>query len=204
MLTPEVLTPGRGLIKRCDERPAQAVAHGSPGVSQGVYSDAYNVCTTGCPASTTDHQTIDYNTINGAIFWDASASYKSTAGNEREVQLFANICNLLNTDPEPGRATRQRRRLVSASHQGVPLRDVGSGLMSGRALPYVTLGRAGRLGQPLPGRPREPVAEWNKYAQEMTRRALEAKAAAMAKTSRRSSTPVAGCMKPASLATRSL
>ena len=33
----------------------------------------------------------------------------------------------------------------------------------------------------LPGRPREPVAEWNKYAQEMTSRALEAKAAAMAK-----------------------
>jgi hypothetical protein len=33
----------------------------------------------------------------------------------------------------------------------------------------------------LPGRPREPVAEWNKYAQEMTLRALEGKAAAMAK-----------------------
>lgn len=33
----------------------------------------------------------------------------------------------------------------------------------------------------LPNRPREPVADWNKYAKLMTQRALEAKAAAAAK-----------------------
>lgn len=41
-----------------------------------------------------------------------------------------------------------------------------------------TVAEAGNLLM-LPGRPREPVAEWNRYAREMTARAFEAKEAAM-------------------------
>jgi hypothetical protein len=41
-----------------------------------------------------------------------------------------------------------------------------------------TVAEAGNLLM-LPGRPREPVADWNRYARDMTARALEAKDAAM-------------------------
>ena len=69
------------------------------GVSNGVYSNSWVVCSTGCPTSTVDHQTIDNNKISGAFYWDANASYKFTVGNERELEVFASVRNLLNKDP---------------------------------------------------------------------------------------------------------
>jgi iron complex outermembrane receptor protein len=69
------------------------------GVSSGVYSNSYVECSSGCPASTVDNQTIDNNRIPGALYFDVSANYKLLIGGTREVELFATVRNLFNKDP---------------------------------------------------------------------------------------------------------
>jgi outer membrane receptor protein involved in Fe transport len=68
------------------------------GVSSGVYDNNYVVCTTDCPASTTDYRTINYNKIDGAFFFDMNTSYNfDIAGAKTEV--FLSVRNIFNKDP---------------------------------------------------------------------------------------------------------
>ena len=69
------------------------------GVSEGVYSNAYIECSSGCPASTVDRQTIDNNGIAGALYFDVNATYKFVVGDERQVEFFTSVRNIFNKDP---------------------------------------------------------------------------------------------------------
>lgn len=96
------------------------------GFSDGFYNPAFVECTTGCPTSTTDNQTIDNNSIPGAIYFDANVTLKITP----KVESFLVVDNLLNTDPvQIG---------IGPSVGGAPL-SVNQSL-------YDTLGRVFRVG----------------------------------------------------------
>jgi iron complex outermembrane recepter protein len=70
------------------------------GVSSGVYDNAFIECTSGCPASTPDHRTIDDNHIDGAVYFDASLSYQLRAASVfSETELFVAVTNLADKDP---------------------------------------------------------------------------------------------------------
>jgi outer membrane receptor protein involved in Fe transport len=70
------------------------------GFSEGVYSNEYITCTTGCPAYTLAHPTSNYNHIDGAFYVDVSTTYKFNAFGT-DSQVFLSIKNLLDTDPAP-------------------------------------------------------------------------------------------------------
>ena len=69
------------------------------GVSSGKFNTSYIECSSGCPTSTADNQTIDNNFIAGATYFDASASYKIITEAAGEYSLFLNVQNLFNKDP---------------------------------------------------------------------------------------------------------
>lgn len=69
------------------------------GLSDGVYSNSYIECTTGCPLSTIDHRTINDNHVEGQFWFDFATSYKFEVG-DSELEAFLNIRNLLNADPK--------------------------------------------------------------------------------------------------------
>ncbi|WP_260928572.1 TonB-dependent receptor plug domain-containing protein [Novosphingobium sp. 9] len=69
------------------------------GFSDGVYGNDYIECTSNCPTSTTQYRTINDNHINGAIYFDASASVKLREGGHEATLAFV-VNNLLNRDPE--------------------------------------------------------------------------------------------------------
>ena len=58
-------------------------------------------CTSGCPISTANNRTINYNHIDGQMWVDMSLAYKfmhkDTDGTDMEA--FLNIRNLMNSDP---------------------------------------------------------------------------------------------------------
>ncbi len=68
------------------------------GRSKSVYSNANVECTSGCPVSTANNPTQNINSIDGALYWDASIAYKflQEAGN---AEAFLNVKNLTNKDP---------------------------------------------------------------------------------------------------------
>ena len=68
-------------------------------VSSGVYDNSYIVCTSGCPASTTAHRTINSNHIPGATYLDASFSYKFAVGDVANAEAFFNVRNIMGKDP---------------------------------------------------------------------------------------------------------
>ncbi len=74
---------------------------GARGISAGVLNTTRIQCTTGCPISTTDNQTIDDNSLAGAWYYDASVNYTFHVGEDgaNTIQAYLNIQNLLNTDP---------------------------------------------------------------------------------------------------------
>lgn len=65
------------------------------GFSAGKYNTSYIECTTGCPVSTPDHQTVENNRLPGATYFDAYVSYKVTD----RIETFVSVDNLLNKDP---------------------------------------------------------------------------------------------------------
>jgi outer membrane receptor protein involved in Fe transport len=65
------------------------------GLSDGVYSNAYIECTSGCPTSTATNQTINNNHVPGAIYFDMNASYKLSSG----YALYAAVDNIANKAP---------------------------------------------------------------------------------------------------------
>ena len=70
------------------------------GVSKGVYNNNYIECTSGCPASTTNHPTYSSTTIAGAHYFDFGMTYKLNFP-AVAPQLFLNVRNVFNTDPVP-------------------------------------------------------------------------------------------------------
>lgn len=72
------------------------------GVSSGVYNNAFIECTSGCPVSTTANPTINNNQIDGATYYDMALNYTILDGvlNNSKVELFANVRNVFNKDPE--------------------------------------------------------------------------------------------------------
>lgn len=65
------------------------------GISAGVYNTSYVQCTSGCPASTANHMTINDNHIPGAIYYDTSITYDVTD----TIQAFLAVDNVLDTPP---------------------------------------------------------------------------------------------------------
>lgn len=90
--------------------------------SDGVFGNQYVVCQTGCPASTGNHPTIDYNKMKGAFYFDAGGSVNLT----ENISSYFKVDNLFDHDPTPAPQTN-------------------TGLDVNPAL-YDTLGRTYRLG----------------------------------------------------------
>ena len=68
------------------------------GISSGTISNLYFECTTGCPTSTSQRETINFNRVKGAWYFDASVSYNFDIGGA-ETTAFFNIRNIANKDP---------------------------------------------------------------------------------------------------------
>ena len=64
-------------------------------ISNGVYSNEFIECQTNCPVSTTIHQTIDNNHMDGALYFDLGATYKVS----NNVMAYAKIDNVANHNP---------------------------------------------------------------------------------------------------------
>lgn len=90
--------------------------------SDGVFGNQYVVCSTGCPASTANHPTIDYNKMAGAFYVDVGG----TLNLNNHITSFFKVDNLFDHDPTPSPQTN-------------------TGLDVNPAL-YDTLGRTYRLG----------------------------------------------------------
>lgn len=69
--------------------------------SDGTFGNQYVACTTGCPASTTNHPTIDFNKMKGAFYFDLGGSLNVT----KAVSMFFKVDNLFDHDPEPAPQT---------------------------------------------------------------------------------------------------
>ncbi|MGE3333769.1 MAG: TonB-dependent receptor [Rhodospirillaceae bacterium] len=74
---------------------ALAAALTARGVSAGTLSNAFIACTSGCPAATIDHPTINVNHIDGAAYVDVSLAYKF----KDTASVFLNIQNVADKDP---------------------------------------------------------------------------------------------------------
>ena len=70
------------------------------GVSDGVYDNDWIQCTSGCPVSNSVNRTVNLNHIDGAVYFDLSAAYNIPFGDDSNLELFATIRNIANTDPE--------------------------------------------------------------------------------------------------------
>ena len=71
-------------------------------ISDGVFGNQYVVCDPGsCPVSTVNHPTIDTNHMEGAFYFDISASVKITP----KVSVFGKVDNLFDRDPTPSPQT---------------------------------------------------------------------------------------------------
>lgn len=68
------------------------------GISAGTYNNSYIVCTTGCPVSTTDHTTVNYNHIAGAWYFDLNADYKFEIAHTK-ADIFFSVKDVFNKDP---------------------------------------------------------------------------------------------------------
>jgi iron complex outermembrane receptor protein len=69
------------------------------GLSAIVYNNANIECSTACPVSTTNHVTVSNNHIPSAFYMDLATSYKIHAGDSTQAELFLNVRNLMNKDP---------------------------------------------------------------------------------------------------------
>ena len=69
--------------------------------SDGVFGNQYVVCTTGCPASTANHPTINYNRMKGAFYLDLGGSVNLT----EQVSAYFKVDNVFDHDPTPSPQT---------------------------------------------------------------------------------------------------
>ncbi len=68
-------------------------------MSSGTYNNNYIVCTTGCPTSTPQRETANYNFIKGYRYFDVGLNYRFTVGDDVQMDAFMNVRNIFNTDP---------------------------------------------------------------------------------------------------------
>ncbi|WP_304191113.1 TonB-dependent siderophore receptor [Phenylobacterium aquaticum] len=103
------------------------------GVSSGVVSNAYTECTTSCPASVAPYYTINNNHIDGATYFDVSASYafdiKDVSG-----EAYISIKNIFNKDP-----------VLTSNPNNLGAENTVGYLQTNRSL-YDVLGRVFRVG----------------------------------------------------------
>lgn len=64
-------------------------------ISDGVYSNEYIECQTGCPVSTPTRPTILNNQMKGAFYWDIGGSHKLS----KALTVYFKIDNLTDVDP---------------------------------------------------------------------------------------------------------
>jgi outer membrane receptor protein involved in Fe transport len=64
-------------------------------ISDGVFGYQYIVCQTGCPVSTANNPTLDYNHMAGAFYVDVGGSYNVSDS----LQAYFKINNLFDRDP---------------------------------------------------------------------------------------------------------
>src|SRR6202012_2114058 len=71
------------------------------GISSGLLSSTYIQCTASGPVSTTNNETINDNHVAGAIYFDATVSYKIEGKNgpKSGTELFLRVENIANRDP---------------------------------------------------------------------------------------------------------
>lgn len=69
--------------------------------SDGVFGNQYVVCQTGCPVSTANAPTIDFNHMAGAFYFDIGGSYNFG----KELSAYFKVDNLFNRDPTPSPQT---------------------------------------------------------------------------------------------------
>lgn len=67
-------------------------------VSAGVYDNSFITCTSNCPPSTINNQTINYNHIDGAVYFDVALARRFDLGGS-DAELYLNVRNVLNKDP---------------------------------------------------------------------------------------------------------
>lgn len=105
------------------------------GVSDGVISNAYTECTSGCPTLAPPYYTINDNHIDGALYFDASATYAFDIGQSgASGEAYISIKNLFNNDPP-----------LTANPNALGAENTVGYLQTNRSL-YDTLGRTFRIG----------------------------------------------------------
>jgi len=103
------------------------------GVSDGVISNAYTECTSGCPASSSPFFTINDNHIDGETFFDLSVNYAFEAGSS-SGEVYMSVRNLFDTDPP-----------LTANPAALGAENTVGYVQTNRTL-YDVLGRAFRVG----------------------------------------------------------
>ena len=67
-------------------------------ISEGVISNRYIECTSGCPAPTSENPTINKNDIAGRTYLDGTLKYQFGFG-DSEGEVFVAVRNMLDSDP---------------------------------------------------------------------------------------------------------
>ncbi|WP_333585819.1 TonB-dependent receptor plug domain-containing protein [Phenylobacterium sp.] len=105
------------------------------GVSDGVISNAYTECQSACPTLTAPYYTINDNHIDGALYFDVSATYGFDLGDSgASGEAYISIKNLFNTDPA-----------LTANPASLGAENTVAYLQTNRTL-YDVLGRTFRVG----------------------------------------------------------
>ena len=74
-----------------------SVSFNARGFNAGVFNNNYIQCSSGCPTSTTNNTTIDDNHLDGALYFDLSATYRLQF-DAADADLFFSVRNLTNRD----------------------------------------------------------------------------------------------------------
>jgi outer membrane receptor protein involved in Fe transport len=99
--------------------------------SSGIMSATWLQCTTGCPASTTDQQTVSDNFLPGATYLDFSLSYNFQFGDSGKATAFLNVRNLTDKDPAWTETGNAFMAGVSSASYDVLGRSIRAGLRFG-------------------------------------------------------------------------
>ena len=108
------------------------------GVSDGVISNAYTECASACPTLAPPYYTINDNHIDGALYFDASATYAFDIGQSAASgEAYISIKNLFNNEPP-----------LTANPAALGAENTVGYLQTNRSL-YDVLGRTFRVGMRL-------------------------------------------------------